>query len=46
MDFKNSETKENLMRAFAEMVAGERENPWSYDHELLLYRTIKKCCES
>ena len=35
----------NLMRTFAEMVAGERENPWSYDHELLLYRTIKKCCE-
>jgi predicted dehydrogenase len=35
----------HLMRAFAEMVAGERENPYSYDHELLLYRTIKKCCE-
>lgn len=35
----------HLMRAFAEMVAGERENPYSYDHELLLYRTIRKCCE-
>ena len=35
----------NLMRAFAEMVAGERENPYSYDHELMLYRTIRKCCE-
>ena len=35
----------NLMRAFAEMVAGERENPFSYDHELTLYRTIRKCCE-
>lgn len=35
----------NLLRAFAEMVAGERENPYSYDHELMLYRTIRKCCE-
>ncbi len=23
---------------------GEKENPYSYDYELLLYKTILKCC--
>ena len=35
----------DMMRAFAEMVAGEKENPISYDYELELYKTILKCCE-
>lgn len=35
----------SMMQAFAEMVAGERENPYSYDYELELFRTILKCCE-
>lgn len=35
---------DNMMASFAEMVRGEKENPWSYDYELMLYRTILKCC--
>ena len=33
-----------MMIGFAQMVAGERENPWSYDYELQLYETIQRCC--
>lgn len=33
-----------MMRAFAAMVRGEIQNPYSYDYELNLYRTIRKCC--
>ena len=28
----------------AQMVLGEKENPWSYDYELALYETVMKCC--
>ena len=34
-----------MLSAFASMVRGELENPYSYDYELDLFRTIKKCCE-
>lgn len=34
-----------MLRAFAAMVAGEKENPYSYDYERLLYKTILRCCE-
>lgn len=33
-----------MMRSFAEMVCGEKQNPYSYDYELELYKTILKCC--
>ncbi len=33
-----------MMAAFAQMVAGERKNPYSYDYELELYKTLLKCC--
>lgn len=35
---------DNMMRSFAENVCGEKENPWSYDYELELYKTILKVC--
>lgn len=34
----------DMMESFAAMVRGEKENPWGYDYELELYRTILKCC--
>lgn len=34
-----------MMKSFAAMVRKEKENPWTYDYELELYRTILKCCE-
>ncbi len=33
-----------MMRSFAEMVLGKKENPWSYDYELELYKLILKSC--
>ena len=36
---------DTMMRTFGEMVRGEKENPWSYDYELELYKTVLKCCE-
>ena len=35
---------DGMMRNFAEMVRGKA-NPYSYDYELGLYKTILKCCE-
>lgn len=35
---------DEMMASFAAMVRGEKENPYSYDYELLLYKTILKCC--
>ena len=34
-----------MLSAFAKMVRGEMENPYTYDYELMLFRTLKKCCE-
>ena len=35
---------DDMMKSFAAMVRGEKENPWGYDYELLLYKTLLKCC--
>ncbi len=35
---------DSMMAAFGEMVRGEKENPWSYDYELMLYRYVLKAC--
>lgn len=34
-----------MMVAFARMVAKEIENPYTYDYELMLYKTIAACCK-
>ena len=33
-----------MMLSFAEMVCGEKQNPYTYDYELELYKTILRCC--
>ena len=33
-----------MMEAFAQMAAGEKENPFTLDYELELYRILMKCC--
>ena len=33
-----------MLRAFGEYVRGEKENPYSLDYELELFKTIIKCC--
>ena len=35
---------DGMMAAFGEYAAKERENPFGYDYELLLYRTLLQCC--
>lgn len=35
---------EAMLFAFAEMVRGEKENPYTLDYELELFKTIMKCC--
>lgn len=52
--WKNSDVKKEsfgpfdryvpMMTAFAGMVRGERENPFTPDYELELYKTVLKCC--
>ena len=47
-EWKRSEDHDRyigMMSAFGKMVTGERENPYTYDYELELYRTVLKCCE-
>ena len=34
-----------MVKNFAHIVRGEKENPYSYDYELNLYRLIQKACE-
>ena len=34
----------SMMLSFASEVRGENENPYTPDYELLLYRTLMKCC--
>ena len=34
----------DMMTDFAEMVQGKKENPYSYDYELELYKLILRCC--
>ena len=33
-----------MMAGFAAMVRGEKENPWSYEYEILLHRILLKAC--
>ena len=33
-----------MLLSFAQMIRGEKENPWSYDYELQLYETLLRCC--
>jgi predicted dehydrogenase len=33
-----------MMQSFAQMVRGEKENPWSCDYELELYKTVLEAC--
>ena len=33
-----------MMRSFGEYVRGEKENPYTYDYELELFKTVLKCC--
>ena len=35
---------DGMMASFAAMVRGEKENPYTYDYELELYKTVLKCC--
>lgn len=35
---------DEMMASFAAMVREERENPYSYDYELELYKTVLRCC--
>ncbi len=35
---------DKMMQSFAQYVRGEKENPYSHDYELGLYRLIMKCC--
>lgn len=35
---------DNMMCAFADMVNDKYENPFTYDYELELYKTIQRCC--
>lgn len=37
---------DGMMREFAQIVAGEKQNPYSYDYELSLFQTLMACCES
>ena len=34
-----------MMHSFAEEICGERENPYSCDYELNLYKLVLKACE-
>lgn len=40
-DFDRYET---MLASFAKMVRGEMENPYTYDYELTLYKTVLACC--
>ena len=33
-----------MMLSFAEMVRGEKKNPYTYDYELELFKVIMKAC--
>lgn len=35
---------DNMMAAFAAMVCGEQENPYTYEHEVMLHRILLKSC--
>ena len=33
-----------MMASFAAMVRGEKENPYTLDYELALYKLVLECC--
>ena len=35
---------DSMMLSFAQMVRGEKHNPWNYDYELELYKLVLKTC--
>ena len=35
---------DTMMASFAAMVRGEKENPYTYEYELNLYKTVLKAC--
>lgn len=35
---------DNMMVSFAQMVCGEKQNPWSYDYEIELYKILAEAC--
>jgi len=35
---------DSMMRSFGEMVLGKKENPYDYDYELGVYKTVLKAC--
>lgn len=35
---------DTMMRLFADTVRGNRENPYTYDYETALYKTLLRCC--
>lgn len=35
---------DGMLRAFAEYVSGSRQNPYTLDYELKLYKTVLQCC--
>ena len=35
---------EEMLHSFAAMVRGEKENPWTLDYELELFKVILRCC--
>ena len=35
---------DKMMKSFASFVRGEAENPYTYDYELTLFRTVLTCC--
>ena len=43
-DTKSYNRYHPMMRSFAEMVRGEKQNPYTLDYELELYKTVLKAC--
>lgn len=37
---------DSMMKSFGEMVRGEQTNPWDYEYELELYKTVLKACQN
>lgn len=35
---------DGMMAAFAAMVRGDKKNPYTYDHELMVYKTVLRAC--
>lgn len=42
--FGSFDRYDNMLASFATMVRGEKENPWSHEYELELYKVVLRCC--